>query len=44
MRYKNSVDRTQVRQNFEQLPKGAYVIKILDVKEVKNKNNDSYHL
>lgn len=44
MRYKNSVDRTQVRQNFEQLPKGAYVIKMLDVKEVKNKNSDSYHL
>ena len=44
MRYKNSVDRTQVRQNFEQLPKGAYVVKMLDVKEVKNKNNESYHL
>lgn len=37
-------DKTKRKRQFEQLPKGAYVVKILGAKEEKNKNNDGRHL
>ena len=37
----NKADR---RQNFEQLPKGAYVIQIIGAREEANKNGDGTHV
>ena len=37
-------DRTKRRQNFQQLPKGAYVLKILHAKEEPNRNGSGTHL
>ena len=37
-------DKSMRRKNFEQLPKDAYVLKILNVKEEKNKKDDGRHL
>ena len=37
-------DRTKRRQNFPQLPKGAYVLKILYAKEEPNRNGSGTHL
>lgn len=37
-------DRTKRRQNFQQLPKGAYVLKILYAKEEPNRNGSGTHL
>lgn len=41
-----SVNRNQVRQQgaFQVLPKGAYVVKIVNVKTEANKKNDGQHL
>lgn len=39
-----SYDKTKRRKSFEQLPKGAYVVKILKGEEVQNKNNNGSHL
>lgn len=37
-------DKSRRRQNFEMLPKGAYVIKILNAREDPNKNGSGSHL
>ena len=37
-------DKSKRRQNFQQLPKGAYVLKIMNAKEVANKNSSGTHL
>lgn len=37
-------DRTKRRRNFQQLPKGAYVLKILYAKEEPNRNGSGTHL
>lgn len=37
-------DKSKRRKNFEQLPKGAYVVKILGAKQEKNRNNDNQHI
>ena len=37
----NKADR---RQNFEQLPKGAYVIQIIGAREEANKNSEGTHI
>lgn len=37
-------DKTKRRQSFQQLPKGAYVIKIKGAKEEPNKNSSGSHL
>lgn len=41
-----SVNRDQVKQQgaFQMLPKGAYVVKIINIKTEANKNNDGQHL
>lgn len=37
-------DKNKRRKTFEALPKGAYVVKIMDAKEEPNKNNNGTHL
>lgn len=37
-------DKSKRRQSFERLPKGAYVLKIMNAKEVQNKNGNGSHL
>lgn len=37
-------DKSKRRRTFEQLPKGAYVIRIKGAKEEQNKNNSGSHL
>lgn len=37
-------DKTKRKQNFQQLPKGAYVVIIKNAKEVQNKNGSGTHL
>lgn len=37
-------DKNQRRKSFEQLPKGAYVIKIIGVREEENSNRSGSHL
>lgn len=37
-------DKSKRKKVFEQLPKGAYVVKFVGVKQEKNKNNDGQHL
>lgn len=37
-------DKSKRKKSFQALPKGAYVIKILQAKEQKNKNNSGRHL
>ena len=37
-------DKTKRKKTFEQLPKGAYVVKIMDAKEEQNRNNNGSHL
>ena len=37
-------DKSKRKKSFEQLPKGAYVVKIVGAREEKNRNNDGRHL
>lgn len=37
-------DKSKRKKSFEQLPKGAYVIKIMDAREEQNRNNNGTHL
>lgn len=37
-------DKSKRKRAFEQLPKGAYVVKIVGAKQEKNKNNDGQHI
>lgn len=37
-------DKTKRRQSFEQLPKDAYVLKILNAVQEKNRRNDGSHI
>lgn len=37
-------DKSKRRKSFQQLPKGAYVIKIMTAKQIENKNSSGSHL
>lgn len=37
-------DKSKRRQSFEQLPKDAYIVKIIGVRQEKNKNGNGEHL
>ena len=37
-------DKSKRKRTFEQLPKGAYVVRIMNAVEEKNRNNDGSHL
>lgn len=39
-----SYDKTKRKKEYEQLPKGAYVVKILDAKEEPNRNGKGTHI